>query len=206
MVFTLLLWLATVRADEVDNFQKAWDKIETLSSEVKQTSENKALGLEPEVQTGTLLLKKPGFLRFDSVTEKPSQVVNPKEFILIKADPKNNRQKVEIFEIKRAKSLPKAFEFLSGKKPFKMLYNVQSIEDKGAKRAIRFVPKEGKKDAYIAEIEKNSYLLKTLTIEAGDSKVSLELGQLKTNEKIEDSKFKYQPDPKDLVNRETLKE
>lgn len=196
-----LLLVILLRADEVDNFQKAWDNLKTLKADVRQTSENKALGLEPEVQEGVLYLKKPGYLRFDSKTENTTQILNRKEFIL----KKNQRNRVDIVALKSGK-LPKAFQFFSGKQKFKEIYELKSVTDKGEALAFHFIPKHGKKESYIAEIEKKSYLLKALLVEAGDSKVGLSLANIKPNEKLEDKLFHYQPDAKDIVNRDSLKE
>lgn len=183
----------------LEKLQKAWDAAETYQASFKQVVFAKRLGTRDETQ-GTLSVVKPNKLRWESTTDGTVQIMNGKQLFVVQPNKRRGTTVVDIYhDISKAMD-PKPLSFLSGKAKFRDIYRVELLSETPKVAEMKFIPKHDSSESLVAEIDKSSYLLRSLTSETVDSRVRTEFSGTKTNVKLEDKLFEYKPKETDIVH------
>ena len=186
----------------IDQFQKTWDETASYQATFKQTVESKQIGTKEE-STGTIFVQKPGKLRWDCETDGSIQILNGKKLISIQVNRRRKTRAVDIYQDISKAVDTKAIQFLAGKAKFQETYKIDSIGNPSTSSSLKLTPKGGDGlETYLAEIDKKSYFLRSLTTESADTRVRMEFSDVKANVVLEASLFDYAPDPKDVVHKQ----
>ncbi len=183
----------------LDRLQKAWDAAETYEAAFHQTVFSKRLGTRDE-SSGTLSVVKPSKLRWDSKTDGTVQIMNANQLVVIAKNKRRGTTVVDVYKDLSKVMNSKPLSFLSGKAKFGDMYRVELLSETPAMAEMRFTPKTDSAETLVAEIDKESYLLRSLTSETVDSRVRTEFSGTKTNVKLEDKLFEYKPNASDIVH------
>lgn len=213
-VFSLLTSLtccaSPVRLEPKPNvialFQKEWDKIKTFRADFTQSVYSKQLGLPPDDTEGALYLIRPDKLRWETKADGSFQILKGRELTIVRPNARRGNSSVEVYKDVNLIADTRLLKFLTGGAKFDSVYKIAILSETPEKAELKFVPKRGQKDSppdtYIAEIDKNGYLLVSLTTETADSKVVVKFRDIKTNpEAVEETLFTYTPKEKDTVTR-----
>lgn len=184
----------------LESVQKAWDEVKSYQSSFKQIIFAKRLGTKEE-STGTLYVVKPDRLRWESKTDGSVQIMNEKKLTVIQKNKRRQSTVVDLYGDLTKVMDPKPLSFLSGKAKFKDLYVVSLLSENKDVAELKFAAKGNPAETLVAEIDKNSYLLRSLTSETVDSRVRTEFTSTKTNTKLDEKLFEYVPGPKDVVHK-----
>jgi outer membrane lipoprotein-sorting protein len=183
----------------VGKMQKAWDDAKTFQAAFKQVSFDKRLGSREET-SGTLYLAKPGRLRWDATSDESLQILDGKKLYVIHQTRRRNVTVVDIYHNLGKAIDSKSLAFLTGKSKFAEVYDIELVSDKGTTVTMKFVSKTPGGDTLVAEIDKKSYLLRSLTSDAADLRTRTEFTDVKTNVRLDDKLFVYTPKPTDVVH------
>lgn len=190
----------------IGKMQTAWDEVKTFKAKFKQEVFSKQVGGEADVSEGTLAISKPSLLRWESETEHTLTLVTDKELTVVKKGLRKGTVTVDIHKKRKQAFIPKSLSFLTGKGKFKALYKYELIEenDKSAKLKLtaKDRPKDAEAESYIAEINKDSYLLRALTTETVDTRVITSFTDIEVNPKLGSELFQYKPQPTDIIHRQ----
>ena len=187
----------------IDKFQKTWDETKSYQAKFKQSVVSKEMGGTPEETTGQLIVQKPGKLRWESDTDKSTQILNGTRLISIQENLRRKTKTVDIYKDVTRGMDTKALQFLAGRSDFRETYKIDLVKDSTSMAQLKLVPKTGTTtETYIAEIDKNSYFLRSLTTETADSRVRLEFLDVKANIVIDEKSFDYTPSSTDIVNKQ----
>lgn len=182
----------------VDKMQTTWDAAKTYEAKFKQKVTAKRMGTEDESE-GTVVVSKPNRLRWVSVTDGTFQILNGNRLTAVRENKRRQITEVDIYA-KAGKSIDsKLLKFLAGKAQFKTLYRFELESETPEIATIKFHGKSGDAETLIAEIDKNSYLLRSLTTDSEDNRVRVEFTEIKTNVKLDPKLFEYQPKKTDVV-------
>lgn len=198
---------APTPADVVINkMQSAWDEVKTFKAKFKQEVFSKQLGGEPDTSEGTLAISKPSLLRWESETEGTLSLVTDKDLTVVKKGLRKGTVTVDIYKKRKQAFIPKSLSFLTGKGKFKALYKYELIEENDKSAKLKLTPKDVPKgetgESYIAEINKDSYLLRALTTETVDTRVVTSFTEIEVNPKLGSELFQYKPQPTDIIHRQ----
>lgn len=201
--FVFLFFLTTSlwakETDVVDAVQISWDKIATYQAGFKQVVFSKRLRTEDQ-STGLVFIKKPGKLRWEAKSENETQILNGKKLWYLH---ENRRRKTLVVDVYRdiSKQMDnRSLAFLAGKVNLKKSYDIEVLPEKSGVVTLKLKPKGDEGESYLAEIAKPGYILRALTTETPDSRVRIELSDVKTGVLLEESLFQYQPKPTDVVH------
>jgi outer membrane lipoprotein carrier protein len=203
--FSLQASPAKIKSEEVlvsetlDKMQKFWDSFTTYRANFNQIVNSKRLGTRDNSK-GVLYVKKPGKLRWELAADTSFQIMNGKKLQYIH---KTRRGQIIVDEVDDVKDQvdTRALQFLAGKGNFKQLYKAKLEENKPKSISIRLTPKEGGAESYIAEVDKNSYGIQSLTTETPETRARMEFSDIKINIELEDSLFVYEPKSTDMVHK-----
>ena len=191
--------LATSPGKVLEKLQKSWDEAQTYEAKFKQVLFAKRLGTRDETE-GTIFVSKPGKLRWESSTDGTVQLLNGNELKVIQKNKRRGTVVVDIYKDLKKVMDSKPLSFLSGKARFTDLYKVKILNETPEKVEMKFTPKHDSNETLVAEIDKESYLLRSLTSETVDSRVRTEFSGTKTNVKLDDKIFEYKPAPTDVIH------
>jgi outer membrane lipoprotein-sorting protein len=188
-------------SDILDKMQEAWDGRNSYQSAFKQTVLSKEIGTTDE-STGTVYVVKPNKLRWESQNGSSIQILNGKKLIVMQENKRRGNRVVDIWADSTTAVNAKSLNFLAGKMRFKDLYRGELVSETPEKIQLRLISKGDPAETYVAEIDKASYVLRSLITETNDSRITLEFSDTKTNAVIDDKQFEYQPDSKDVVHNQ----
>jgi outer membrane lipoprotein-sorting protein len=185
----------------VDKLQDVWDKTHSYQTEFKQVVFAKRLGTRDESE-GTLYVIKPDKLRWESKTDGSIQIMNGRKLILIEENRRRGTRTVDIYKDVAKAVDAKPLKFLAGKAKFRDVYSIMLISDTESGAELKLIPKDDSTESLIAEIDKSSYLLRSLTTDSPDSRVRVDFSGIKTNIEISHEQFEYKSSPKDVVTNQ----
>lgn len=189
--------------------QTAWDKIQSYECAFTQRVLPKTPGGGGKLEgfggwedetSGILLVKKPDKLRWEATSEGTLQILNGGTFTSVRLNRRTSRVAVDIYKDAKKSIDMRALHFLAGQMRFTEFYHVKLLSDGPKAVELKLTPKEDPSESYIAEMEKGSYLLRSLTTETLESRVRMEFMGVKVNPVIQNSMFEYKPGPKDTVH------
>ncbi len=183
----------------IEKLQKSWDAAETYQAKFTQIIFQKGVGTREEA-TGLLSVKKPGRLRWEQESDGLIQIFNDKKFLVITTNKRRGTTVVDIYKDASKVADSQSLSFLSGKSKFREIYRIELLSDENGVAKLKFTPKVVPDDSLVAEIDKESYLLRSLTSESVDSRVRTEFTDTKVNPKLDERLFDYKPGPKDVVH------
>lgn len=201
LLFSLsLIAFASAPTDKtLESVQNKWDETKSYQADFKQTIFNKRLGTKEEA-TGSMSISRPGKIRWDSMTDRTLQILNGKKLYDVHFPKRRKANIVNIYEDITKKADIRPLAFLSGKATFRKSYHVDILKESKGSVDIKLVPKDVPGgETYIAEFDKNSYLLAALTTETAESRVRIEFSNIKANVDLKDDVFEYKPSPLDVV-------
>jgi outer membrane lipoprotein-sorting protein len=184
----------------IDNLQKKWDEAKTYQARFKQIVFAKRLGTRDE-SVGLVSVSKPNRLRWVSETDGTLQILNGKSLTNVTENPRRKVTEVEIYPDAAKAVDSKLLKFLAGQARFKTLYKFKLDSETAEIATVKFNPLKGDGEALIAEIDKNSYLLRSLTTDSEDNRVRVEFTDIQLNVKLDSKLFEYQPKKTDVVRR-----
>lgn len=181
--------------------QATWDSMKSYRSQFKQVVVDKRLGDRDE-SDGVLTVIKPDKLRWESKTDQSVQILSGKRLTNVHINRRRLSTTVDIWE-DAAKNLDsRTLKLLAGQLKFADLYRPELLKETPKSLEIKMKPKSPGAETLIAEIDKESYLLRALITDSGDSRVVVEFSQMKANPTdIDPALFDYKPGPKDVVHR-----
>lgn len=185
----------------IENLQKTWDATKSYETSFKQSVSSKRMGTKDE-SAGTLSVIKPDKLRWESTTDGSIQIMNGKKLVLIQENRRRKNRVVDMYQDLSKAVDTRPLRFLAGKAKFKDVYNIRLVSQNGTMAELKLVPKEDASETLIAEIDKNSYFLRSLTTDSVDSKVRIDFSGIKTNVTLDDAQFEYKPKQKDVVHNQ----
>lgn len=185
----------------VDGLQKQWDSFQTYQADFRQVIFAKRLGTRDESK-GTVTVWKPNRLRWKSDTDGTLQILNGKTLTAVTENPRRKTTEVDIYADAAKAVDTKILKFLAGQAKFKALYHYSLAGETDEAATIKFRPKGEDTETLVAEIDKNSYLLRSLTTETVDNRVRIEFSGIRTNVKLDPKLFKYEPRKTDVVRRQ----
>jgi outer membrane lipoprotein-sorting protein len=183
----------------LDKLQKSWDGTNTYEAAFHQTVYSKRLGTRDE-SSGTLYVVKPSKLRWESKTDGSVQIMNTSQLIVITKNKRRGTTVVDMYHDLAKVMDSKPLAFLSGKSKFRDIYRVELLAETPQLAEMRFTPKTDAAETLVAEIDKESYLLRSLTSETVDSRVRTEFSGTKINVKLDDKLFEYKPNATDIIH------
>jgi outer membrane lipoprotein carrier protein len=184
----------------VEKLQKYWDSAKTYRANFVQVVYAKRLGTRDETE-GILYVSKPGRLRWESKSDPSFQIMDGKKLMYVHSNKRRGTTVVDILEDTTKTVDAKALQFLAGTGNFKDSYKVTLVTDKPKVAEIKLVPKGGGSESYIAEINKSSYGIESLTTESGDTRAKIKFSDVKTNVELDEKLFKYEPKPTDIIHK-----
>lgn len=182
-------------------FQQTWDNTATYQATFKQTVFSKQMGTS-DLSEGELYVEKPSRLRWDTRSEGSLQILNGKTLTNVQTNARRKNRVVDIYRdvSKVLGSAP--LKFLSGKAKFKDIYQIKLIAQTPEVAEMKLTPKGKGEDSLVVAVDKKSFFLKSLTTESVDSRVKIEFFDIKTNVKLDEKLFAFQPEAKDIVHQE----
>lgn len=193
------LWASAASEKMVQSVQNKWDETKSYQADFKQTIFSKRLGTKDEA-TGSVSISRPGKIRWEATTDRTLQILNGKKFFHVHLPKRRKANVVDIYEDINKRADTRPLSFLAGKVAFRKTYNVEMMKDSPSTVTLKLVPKDAPgAETYIAEFDKNSYLLAALTTETSDTRVRIEFSNIKANVDLKDADFDYKPSPTDVV-------
>lgn len=184
----------------IDSLQTKWDEAKTYEAKFKQIVFAKRLGTRDE-SVGTVLVSKPNRLRWVSQTDGTIQILNGNTLTNIQENQRRKVTEVEIYPDAGKAVDSKLLKFLAGQAKFKTLYKFKLEAEVAEFATVKFVPLSGESETLVAEIDKKSYLLRSLTADSADNRVRIEFSDIRLNVKLDGKLFQYQPKKTDVVRR-----
>jgi chaperone LolA len=172
--------------------QEAWDETKSYQADFTQTVKSKGSGLDEDPSSGTLSVVKPNKLRWEDKTSKASQILNGKQHWEIAENVRRKSRTVTHRADVSGLMARSALAILVGAGKFKDFYNVKLLSQDSKKATLQLIPKTDASETLIAEIDKNGYVLRSLTTDSADSKVVVEFKNIQRNTKFPDKLFEYE--------------
>jgi outer membrane lipoprotein-sorting protein len=182
----------------LDRLQASWDETKSFDAEFTQTIHSKGAGLPDEPASGTLSVTKPNQLRWEDRTSKVTQLIDGDEYWEITENRRKKNRTVTYSKGLQKKLGGTAFSILVGKGKFKDFYKVKLVSDTDKEAILSLTPLTETNETLIAKIDKNGYVLRSLTTESPDSKVVLEFSQIRRNPSFEPERFRYVKQASDI--------
>jgi outer membrane lipoprotein-sorting protein len=186
----------------LNRFEKEWARITTYKAKFHQIIASKRLGTREEFH-GTITIKKPGMLRWETEGGGPTQILNGNKVIVIKTSRRRKNRAVDIYENGVRGINVRALSFLTEKSDILNNYVASLAKETPEKISIKLAAKNvASPDVFIAEISKNGYLLAALIVENAESDSRIEFISGESNVPIATDAFEYVPQANDVVHRE----
>ena len=201
----LLFFVLTLQAADLpllQKFQGTWDGTKSYQATFHQTVKAKQMGTEDKSE-GVIYVQKPDQLRWESATDNSIQILSHNTLTSIQINAKRGTRTVNILKNVNKTVDSKALSFLAGRAKFSDLYRAKLVSETPKVARLKLTPIKGKaEETYIAEINKESYFLTSLTTEAPDSIVIMEFADIKPNLKLDETLFEFKPEAKDVIRNQ----
>lgn len=199
LLWALPAFAAPTKSDAaLAKLQAAWDETKSYQAEFTQTVKSKGTGLTEDPSEGTLSVIKPDKLRWEDRTAKTTQILNGDEHWDITENTRRKSRTVTYTPNIHKVMGKSALAILSGRGKFKDYYQVKLVSETPKEAVLRLVPKTDSNETLIAKIDKNGYVLRSLTTEAQDSQVVLEFKKIQRNATFPEKHFSYEKQPNDV--------
>lgn len=185
----------------IDKLQAKWDEAKTYSARFNQVVSAKRMGTRDETQ-GIVYVSKPNRLRWVSETDNVIQILNGNTMTFVTENPRRKTTEVDIYSDASKAMDSKVLKFLSGKAQFKSLYKFKLESETPEIAKIKFAAKDDDPDTLVAEVDKKSYLLRSLTTDSPDNRVRIDFSDIRLNVKLDGKLFEYKPKKSDVVRRQ----
>ena len=153
-----------------------------------------------EESSGEVSIEKPGKIRWEVKSEGKLQILNGKKLIHVHIPKRRKGNVVDIYQNISKELDTQSLSFLSGTDEFKSNYVLNIIKNSEKVVEVKLIPKNATASStYIAEFDKASYLLRSLSTESADSTVRTEFSDIRINVFFDPEVFDYKPGPKDVV-------
>ncbi|MBY0370190.1 outer membrane lipoprotein carrier protein LolA [bacterium] len=181
----------------LENLQASWDKTTSYEADFIQTIKSKTPGLDEEPSRGVIAVEKPLKMRWEDKTAKATQLLNGKEYWEITENTRRKSRAVT-HEADVSKNLAKSsLQVLAGTGKFKDFYKVKLVKENEREAVLELIPKAGGNETLTARLDKNGYVLRTLTTESPDSTVTVEFKNIKRNLPFSEKTFRYEKQAND---------
>ncbi len=181
----------------LNKFQTLWDQTQSYQARFHQVIYSKALGTRDEV-VGMLRVRKPDRLRWEG-EDGNTEILNGKKLTVIQKNRRTGGNSVDIYKDVSKQMDTKGLSFLVGNAKLRDLYHCVLGEEKGQMVEVKLKPKGTASETYIAKINKESYVLASLTTDTIDTRIVLNLLEIKRGIQLEDKLFDYRPLDSDIV-------
>lgn len=174
----------------IERLQASLAQTTSYEAQFTQTVHSKGMGAE-DPSTGTLSVIKPDKLRWEDKTTLVTQILNGDEYWEL-TENKRRKSRTVTYQKGVRKHLSKtSFSILSGNGKFQDFYVVKLLSESPSEAVLGLTSKAPPHESLIAKIDKNGYVLRSLTTETPDSKVVLEFSQIRRNPRFEPERFRY---------------
>ncbi len=174
----------------VERLQASLAQTTSYEAAFTQTVHSKGMGPE-DPSTGTLSVIKPDKLRWEDRTTLVTQILNGDEYWELTENKRRKSRTVTYQKGVRKHLSRTSFSVLSGSGKFQDFYRVKLVSESPTEAVLELVAKALPHESLIAKIDKNGYVLRSLTTETPDSKVVLEFSQVRRNPRFEPERFRY---------------
>jgi outer membrane lipoprotein carrier protein len=199
------LWASPVRgADLVDAVQKKYESLSGFKAEFTQDLKNSASG-EGEKRSGTVAFKKPGLVRWETVTPEKELLLVGKDVVWDYFEDDREAFRYPVEEIINSKTMLK---FLTGKANLREDFHVFEEPDAEASGLVRFklAPKEPEPGLVMAHVwvDPAKQMIMRLSIQDFYANTNdLTLKNLTVEADLPDSLFSFTPPPGVAVHDNT---
>lgn len=191
---------AKPKIDELlDHVQVAWKDVKTYQSPFHQTVRSKALKTE-EKAAGTLTLMKPDRFRWESTTDGTLQIISGNRLTQVQPKAQRDKNVVDIYKDVSKRFDPRLLQLLAGTIDLREHYKPRLGKQSKKTQEIVLAPKRKGEETYIAEIDRESYLLVALAFETEDTRTRLELTKPVINTDLDAKLFEYAVSSNDIVH------
>jgi outer membrane lipoprotein-sorting protein len=185
----------------IDKLQKSWDQTTSYEADFKQVIFAKRLGTRDE-SSGKVYVVKPSKLRWETPDTGATEILNGNKLYLIQENLRRKTRVVDVFpDVSKAVD-GNSLSFLAGKAKFRDRYNVDLLGEDDKKAEVKLTPKKGDGETLIAEIDKVSYVLRSLTSESVDTRVRIDFANVKANADLDDKLFNFKPKSTDIIHNQ----
>lgn len=182
----------------LDKLQAAWDQTKSYQADFTQNVTSKGSGMQEDPGEGTLTVVKPNRLRWEDRAAHTLQILNGKKHWDIAENVRRKSRTVTHREDISALMAKSALAILAGNGKFKEYYKVKLVSETDKEAVLQLNPKTDTSETLIAKIDKNGYVLRSLTTESSDSKVVVEFKNIKRNATFPDDLFVYKKQENDV--------
>ncbi len=194
LVFAASPALAMTAAELADNLQKSYDNTKDLKADFSQTSEVKAMNMKKE-GSGTLLIKKPGMLRYTYTKPEKQELIVKNEELIMYTPSTNQIVKKKLDKAVMDKT-PSTFLAGLGKitDSFKVRLPASGATDKKGRYALELIPKGDRMgiEKITLLIEPGTYNILAFSFtEVSGNTNTIRLSDIKTNTGIKESAFDF---------------
>ena len=189
---------SSVESATINSIQAAWDKVKSFQADFEQTVTSKSLGTRDESR-GVVSVKKPEKLRWEPAEAGTIQILNGKELWQIQRSKRRKQVQVDHYQDVSGLLDLGALSFLAQQINIKKSYKYKILASDPEKILLTLSPLKGKGETVLAEIIKPSYLLGALKMENSGSETRVVFKNMKTNVDLQDSLFRFEPGPEDLI-------
>ncbi len=182
----------------LEKLQTSWKQTQSYQTDFTQTVKSKATALEEEPSEGTLSVIKPNHLRWEDKTTHITQLLNADSYWEITENPR--RKTRSVVERKGvSKSVGKSsLAILLGRGKFEEFYKVRLLSDSKLEAVLQLIPKGDPSETLIAKVDKNGYVLRSLTTDSPDSRIEVLFKNTRRNVDLPESLFQYEKKPNDV--------
>jgi chaperone LolA len=182
----------------LEKLQSSWDETRSYQADFTQTVQSKATQLMEEPVVGSLAVIKPDRLRWEDKTSQTTQILNGKEYWEISKTPRRPSRTV-IYRPDVSRGLGQtSFAILAGKGKFQDFYTVKFKSETPKEAVLQFTPHGETSETLIAKIDKNGYVLRSLTTDSQDSRVVVEFKNIQRNPALDKKLFQYEKEENDV--------
>jgi outer membrane lipoprotein-sorting protein len=174
----------------VERLQASLAQTASYEADFTQTVHSKGMGPE-DPSSGTLSVIKPDMLRWEDRTSSVTQILNGDEYWELTENKRRKSRTVTYQKGVRKHLAQTSFAVLSGSGKFQDFYKVKLLSESPTEAQLQLIAKAPPHESLIAKIDKNGYVLRSLTTETPDSKVVLEFSQIRRNPRFEPERFRY---------------
>lgn len=182
----------------VGKLQKVWDETTSYEAKFKQHIFSKQIGTHDENE-GVISVQKPNKIRWDSKTEGSVQIISGKKLTFIQTNRRRGTTTVDVYNDISKKVDVAPLRFLGGSIKFRDTYTISLLKENEKMLSMRLAPKGKSTETYIAEFDRQSYLLLSLTTETAETRARIDFLETKINALLDKQLFEYKPKPTDVV-------
>lgn len=166
-------------------FETAWVKTKFLKADFTQTIE--VTGEDPEVTHGKIWVRKPDHIRWEeeAATTRSIQILKGADFFIgTERKRKPGPFHWESYRKGASRFDKNALAFFSDSAPIGKSYRIEPGKETKEILILNLKPKHGLGDSLIAEMSKDSYLLRALSVISPESRCRIEFANVKVGEDI----------------------